>query len=98
MTLTVRLDPTLEVALERYCASTGTSKSLVVQESLAAFLLAEPAAARTRGTAAPSANFQAFEAAGLIGTGALPEFTKGANKAAVRARVAARFAERKAGP
>ena len=32
MTLTVRLDETLQVALERYCTATGSSKSLVVQE------------------------------------------------------------------
>ena len=38
MTLTVRLDHTLESALERYCADTGATKSLVVQQSLAAYL------------------------------------------------------------
>ena len=40
MTLTVRLDDTLVAALERYCAGTGTTKSRVVQESLAVCLLA----------------------------------------------------------
>lgn len=105
MTLTVRLDDTLEAALERYCAATGATKSLVVQESLARYLLAsqsEPGEA-SRGRAAqreaPSRNYRAFEAAGLIGCVALerghgPE--QGADKAAVRARVAARFAQRRA--
>ena len=37
MTLTVRLDPTLATALDRYCAGTGTTKSHVVQESVAAY-------------------------------------------------------------
>ena len=40
MTLTVRLDDTLESALEQHCASHGVTKSRVVQESLAAYLLA----------------------------------------------------------
>ena len=40
MTLTVRLDSAVESALERYCAERGVTKSLVVQESLAVYLLA----------------------------------------------------------
>ena len=40
MTLTVRLDTALDTALTRYCEQAGVSKSLVVQESLAAYLLA----------------------------------------------------------
>ena len=45
MTLTVRLDTALESALERYCAERGVTKSLVVQESLATYLLADQAGA-----------------------------------------------------
>jgi predicted transcriptional regulator len=102
MTLTVRLDETLELALERYCLSTGATKSGVVQEALAAHLMDRPAArgaapARQRSI---SNHFQAFVDAGLVGAVALgaPQLggvggTAGANKAAVRARVAARFSE-----
>ena len=43
MTLTVRLDDTLEAALERHCAATGATKSVVVQESLARYLLGDQA-------------------------------------------------------
>jgi hypothetical protein len=99
MTLTVRLDDSLESALERHCAARGVTKSRVVQESLAAYLLS---GALHPGKAAPgpagreaqvSANYQAFAEAGLIGAVALG---LGADKAAVRARVAESFARRKA--
>jgi hypothetical protein len=101
MTLTVRLDQTLQAALERYCADTGATKSLVVQESLARYLLAEqgqPSKDSQAGKAAPkvapvSANFRAFQEAGLVGGVALGQ---GADKAAVRARIEQSFAERKA--
>jgi hypothetical protein len=109
MTLTVRLDDTLAAALDRYCTATGATKSLVVQESLARYLMASQSAPGegSRGRAAqreaPSRNFRAFEAAGLIGCVALgrehgPEqsLERGADKAAVRARVAASFAQRRA--
>ncbi len=105
MTLTVRLDDTLEAALERYCAATGATKSLVVQESLARYLLAsrseagEPGRGRAAQREAPSRNYRAFEAAGLIGCVALGRehgIEQGADKAAVRARVAASFAQRRA--
>jgi len=96
MPLTVRLDGTLEAALERYCAHTGVSKSLVVQESLAAYLMDQPARATRRpadssSAASPptSANYQAFAAAGLVGSMALGQ---GADKPAVRARMAAHLA------
>lgn len=96
MPLTVRLDGTLEAALERYCAHTGVSKSLVVQESLASYLLGQPARATRRpaesaSAASPpaSANYQAFSAAGLVGSVALGQ---GADKTAVRARMAAYLA------
>jgi predicted transcriptional regulator len=99
VTLTVRLDETLESALERYCAETGVTKSRVVQQSLAAYLLAsQPADAKTRGARAGkaqvSANYRAFEKAGLIGAVALGGGS--ADKAGVRERVARSFAERKA--
>ena len=99
MTLTVRLDHTLESALERYCAATGVTKSLVVQQSLAAYLLAsqpqagKPAGAQAGRKAQGSANYRAFEDAGLIGAVALGH---GADKAGVRARIAESFAQRKA--
>ena len=98
MTLTVRLDETLDTALTRYCTDTGISKSLAVQESLALYLVSKnlpTAQSATPSKAAPSANFNAFVAAGLVGTinnaGAGPQ---GATKAVVRARVAARVAAR----
>jgi predicted transcriptional regulator len=98
MTLTVRLDDTLESALERYCAETGVTKSLVVQQSLAAYLLADQSrAAKSAGVQAgrqtqASANYRAFEKAGLIGAVALGHR---ADKAGVRARIVESFAQRK---
>lgn len=74
MTLTVRLKPELEAALELHCAERGVTKSLVVQEVLAEYL-AKPGS-RRRGARAragvampaePSANYKAFERLGLIG-------------------------------
>lgn len=95
MPLTVRLDSTLAAALERHCTERGVTRSLVVQESLAACLLAQ-APGQARSQAAPpeaSANDRAFAEAGLIGSVALG---REAHKAAVRALVAERAAERKA--
>jgi len=96
MPLTVRLDGTLEAALERYCAHTGVSKSLVVQESLASYLMGQPARVTRRPAASSSsasppasANYQAFAAAGLVGSVAMGQ---GADKTAVRARMAAHLA------
>ena len=100
MTLTVRLDAATESALDRYCAEHGVTKSLVVQESLAVYLLAGASSAAgelgesRRGlSTSSSAAYKAFADAGLIGGVALAH---GADKAAVRARVAERFTERKA--
>lgn len=97
MTLTVRLDKTLEAALDRYCAATGATKSLVVQESLASYLLADQAKAaskRQRGAAVQppatvSANYKAFADAGFIGAGELGGGS--ADKAAVRERAMQRI-------
>jgi hypothetical protein len=98
MTLTVRLDETLESALERYCAEAGVTKSLVVQQSLAAYLLASQPpsdkSARAGAKSLVSANYRAFDKAGLIGAVALGGMQ--ADKAGVRARIAQSFAERKA--
>jgi hypothetical protein len=87
MTLTVRLKPELETALELHCAERGVTKSLVVQEVLAEYLV-RPKARRSSGRAAatmpaePSDNCKAFERLGLIGavSGVGP-----ADKAGVRA-------------
>lgn len=38
MTLTVKLDPELETALERRCAAEGATKSALVQTALRAYL------------------------------------------------------------
>jgi hypothetical protein len=91
MTLTVRLDNTLESALERYCAERGVTKSLVVQECLAQYLLTDQAQAASsapadarRSPQRVSANYKAFEAAGLIGAGA--SGGPSATKAVVRER------------
>jgi hypothetical protein len=76
MTLTVRLKPELESALELHCAERGVTKSLLVQEVLAEYLV-RPVPRGRRRTAAPglptepSANYRAFEAAGFIGAGTL---------------------------
>ena len=91
MTLTVRLDCAVESALERYCAERGVTKSLVVQESLAVYLLARQAApgsgaarARDEPGAQVSDNYKAFAEAGFIGGGELGGGS--ADKAAVRQR------------
>ena len=92
MTLTVRLDPTLATALDRYCTDTGTSKSHVVQESLAAYLIgaARPdATLDAKDLGLPSPAFQAFADAGLVGAVDLG-LAGSADKAAVRARVTVR--------
>jgi predicted transcriptional regulator len=96
MTLTVRLDNTLETALERYCLERGVTKSLVVQECLAQYLLlgqAEAAGSAPTGAkrAAPrvSANYKAFADAGLIGAGA--SGGPSATKAVVRERAMKRI-------
>ena len=39
--LSVRLDPGLAEALERHCAHTGESRSTVVQQSVAQYLVAQ---------------------------------------------------------
>lgn len=93
MTLTVRLDPMLSSALELHCAERGVTKSLVVQESLARYLVSEspaprglrPAATAGKPGPEPSATYKAFEAAGFIGTGVGDG--RSADKAAVRERI-----------
>jgi hypothetical protein len=96
MTLTVRLKPELESALELHCAERGVTKSLMVQEVLAEYL-ARPSARRPHGSAPampvePSANYRAFEALGLIGAGDLGG--RSADKARVREVIAQRMADR----
>jgi hypothetical protein len=83
MTLTVRLGTTLETALERHCADRGVTKSLVVQESLAAYLVA--AAARA-------------DKAALLDDDEVSDNYKAFAKAGVRARIAESFARRKERP
>ena len=86
MTLTVRLDDTIAAALHDHCEAHGTSKSSVVQQSLADYLMRSKAlGANAERTPKHSAAFAAFEAAGLLGTGTLGPAP--ANKAAVRARI-----------
>ena len=41
MMLSVRLDPALAAALERHCAQTGATRSRVVQQSMAQYLVAQ---------------------------------------------------------
>lgn len=90
MTLTVRLSPPLEEALDTYCAEHGLTKSQVVQESLATYLI-QSKAARATGPAkeAVSANFAAFQRAGLVGSVRLGPAS--ATRDAVRERMAARL-------
>jgi hypothetical protein len=93
MTLTVRLDSALESALTRYCADNGVTKSLVVQESLASYLLSATArSGKAHGAIAgaePSANYRAFADAGMIGAGVIGGGS--ADKAAVRAKAMQRI-------
>ena len=93
MTLIVRLDTATETALDRYCAERGVTKSLVVQESLAVYLLADAALPRQGLSTGVSENYKAFADAGLIGAVALG---RGADKAGVRAQMAEHSAQRKA--
>lgn len=39
--LSVRIDPALAAALERHCAQTGATRSRVVQQSMARYLVAQ---------------------------------------------------------
>ena len=99
MTLTVRLRPDIESALNQHCAERGVTKSLMVQEMLATYLVKPEPAPGVRGKAskaAPpvSANYRAFEAVGLIGACDLGG--RSADKARVREVMAARFAAQKA--
>lgn len=99
VTLTVRLDPELESALELHCAERGVTKSLVVQEVLAAYLALSGAQRSARRAAAPaqatepSANYRAFEALGLIGC---VEDVGPADKAGVRAAIRRSFETKRA--
>lgn len=94
MTLTVRLDAALQAALNQHCADHGVTKTLVVQECLATYLVTAKtgtAAVAADGAAGPSATYRAFVDAGLIGT--LAAGSTPADKAAVRARVLRRHAK-----
>jgi len=93
MTLTVRLDPALESALDRYCAEHGVTKSLVVQECLASYLV-EQQPAKARAARAANPLYEAFSQAGLVGAGELGGGS--ADKAAVRARAAQRIGRKTA--
>jgi predicted transcriptional regulator len=96
MMLTVRLDPALASALDRYSQDRGVTKSLVVQEALAEFLTRTPAAGdgeRDHSTGRPvSDNYTAFERAGLIGAGTGDG--RPATKDVVRERAMSRLARR----
>lgn len=95
MTLTVRLDAALQAALDRHCAEHGVTKTLVVQECLATFLVAartDPAARQADAAAEPSASCRAFADAGLIG--AVAAGSTPADKAAVRQQVLRRLGKR----
>ena len=90
--MTVRLDAALQAALERHCAERGVTKSLVVQECLATYLVSARPAPSTDAAAAaaePSAADRAFADAGLIG--AVAGVQASADKAAVRHRAMQRL-------
>jgi hypothetical protein len=90
MTLTVRLDSAIESALERHCAKRGVTKSAVVQQSLAAYLLGVAASGKTTGSdRAASPVFEAFRQAGFVGAG--ERGGRSAYKKAVRARTMRRI-------
>jgi hypothetical protein len=66
MTLTVRLPDPLEEALEQYSAAHGLTKSHVVQEALAEYLVrAQKETPARKGEV--SENYRAFKKAGVIG-------------------------------
>jgi hypothetical protein len=98
MTLTVRLRPEIETALELHCTERGVSKSSVVQQVLGEYL-ARPATRGKRHTVAeelpaePSANYRALEAAGFIGAGVLDG--RPTDKARMREVMAERMAAKK---
>ncbi len=97
MTLTVRLDDALQAALDQHCARHGVTKTLVVQECLAQYLVAaQPGAAGAQAAAGtappPSAAFVAFADAGLIG--AVAGGSAAADKAAVRQQALRRLNRR----
>ena len=102
MTLTVRLDSALESALERASLERGVTKSLVVQEALADYLLAgdsrgapeSPTGGRHGSAVETGAAYRAFSQAGLIGGGELGGVS--ATKDVVR-RVAMERLRKKAG-
>ena len=66
MTLTVRLPPTLEEALEAYSEYKGLTKSHVVQEALAEYLAHARKGAAAAGRQ-PSDTYKALKKAGVIG-------------------------------
>ena len=88
MTLTVRLDKPLEQALDAYCAEQGVTKSQVVQECLATYLVN----ARGVGEAAAdrvSPAYAAMKKAGLVGSVRLGSAS--ATRDVVRERMAAKL-------
>ncbi len=94
MTLTVRLDAALQAALERHCAERGLSKTLVVQESLAQYLVLAQPAAVAPAARQPSANYRAFADAGLVGAvGVNTASSATADKAGVRRQALRRLAK-----
>ncbi|MBI5278615.1 MAG: hypothetical protein HY854_19435 [Burkholderiales bacterium] len=67
MTLTVRLPQNLEHALEEYSATHGLTKSHVVQEALADYLVRTKKDGKSARKGGVSANYAAFKRLGLIG-------------------------------
>ncbi len=98
MPLTVRLDSSLEAELDRYCTERGLTRSRVMRDSLAAYLVAGGRASAAMpatllpplpGGREPSAAFKAFQQSGLLGGGVLGGVS--ADKHAVRARAMQRI-------
>lgn len=96
MTLTVRLKPEIESALELHCAEHGVSKSLVVQQVLAEFLArpARPGTGKAAMPDQPGAAYLAFERSGLIGGG--ESNGRSATKEVVRERIREHFEAKRA--
>ena len=87
MTLTVRLPQPLERKLEAYCAEHGLTKTHVVEECLARYLVT--AGDEAEAAAPMSENYLAFRKAGLIGC--VSGDGRSATKEVVRERIAAHF-------
>lgn len=109
MTLSVRFSPDLQGKLTKYCVSTGTTKSMVLQQAVLEYLVRRDVGAPVAASANPAAResskaYKAFQRAGLIGAlrDDVPAYIRpedlrqGASKEVVRRTAMAAITRRKA--